>query len=68
MSGSTSAGDVAHLPFCLVDGSPMSRPPSPTQPKGYFSAPFERFVGDEAFEQLSSAFTLLGPSLFSALQ
>ncbi|KAF8204844.1 hypothetical protein BJ912DRAFT_1052166 [Pholiota molesta] len=27
--------------------------------KGYFSAPFERFVRDDTFEQLTSAFTLL---------
>ncbi len=40
----------------------MSRPPSPTMGKGYFSSPFERFVEvrDDAFDQLSSAFTLLG--------
>lgn len=38
----------------------MSRPPSPRLGKGYFSGSFERFVRDEGFEQLSSAFTLLG--------
>ncbi|KAF5321194.1 hypothetical protein D9619_001059 [Psilocybe cf. subviscida] len=39
-----------------------SRPPSPPYgpfPKGYFSSPFERFVRDDTFEQLTSAFTLL---------
>ncbi|KAF9482009.1 hypothetical protein BDN70DRAFT_875645 [Pholiota conissans] len=36
-----------------------SRPPSPPFGKGYFSAPFERFVRDDTFEQLTSAFTLL---------
>lgn len=45
----------------------MSRPPSPT-PKGYFSAPFERFVRDDAFEHLSSAFTLLGSTLLFTLE
>jgi hypothetical protein len=41
-----------------------SRPPSPTKPEsfgmGYFSAPFERFARDEAFQDWASAFTLLG--------
>ncbi|KAF9535064.1 hypothetical protein CPB83DRAFT_227326 [Crepidotus variabilis] len=37
----------------------MARPPSPPLGKGYFSAPFERFVRDDTFDQLSSAFTLL---------
>ena len=41
-----------------------SRPPSPPSlpGKGYFSAPFERFVRDDAFQfdQITSAFTLLG--------
>lgn len=37
-----------------------SRPPSPPLgPKGYFSAPFERFVRDDAIDQRPSAFTLL---------
>ncbi|KJA24609.1 hypothetical protein HYPSUDRAFT_117309, partial [Hypholoma sublateritium FD-334 SS-4] len=35
-----------------------SRPPSPPFGKGYFSAPFERFVRDDTFGQLTSAFTL----------
>ena len=37
-----------------------SRPPSPPFGKGYFSVPFERFVRDEAIDQWTSAFTLLG--------
>lgn len=36
-----------------------SRPPSPPYGKGYFSAPFERFVRDDTFDQLTGAFTLL---------
>ncbi|KAJ3499431.1 hypothetical protein NLJ89_g10104 [Agrocybe chaxingu] len=36
-----------------------SRPPSPPFGKGYFSVPFERFVRDDTFDQLTSAFTLL---------
>ncbi|KAF8914131.1 hypothetical protein CPB84DRAFT_1758490 [Gymnopilus junonius] len=36
------------------------RPPSPPFTKGYFSAPFERFVKDDSFDShLTSAFTLL---------
>ncbi|PPQ66278.1 hypothetical protein CVT26_010962 [Gymnopilus dilepis] len=35
------------------------RPASPPFGKGYFSVPFERFVSDEAFDHLTSAFTLL---------
>lgn len=37
-----------------------SRPPSPSlPPKGYFNAPFDRFIRDESSDW-SSAFTLLG--------
>ncbi|KDR83510.1 hypothetical protein GALMADRAFT_55275 [Galerina marginata CBS 339.88] len=35
------------------------RPASPPFGKGYFSVPFERFVRDDTFDQLTSAFTLL---------
>ena len=41
-----------------------SRPPSPPFGKGYFSAPFERFVRDDTFGQLTSAFTLFGAFCF----
>ncbi len=41
-----------------------SRPPSPPFGKGYFSAPFERFVRDDTFGQLTSAFTLFGEFCF----
>jgi len=39
-----------------------ARPPSPPLlgKGGYFSSPFERFVRDDTFDQLASAFTLLG--------
>ena len=42
-----------------------SRPPSPILGKGYFSVPFVR---DEALEQWTSGFTLLGMVLLSLLQ
>ena len=41
-----------------------SRPPSPPLGKGYFSVPFVR---DEALEQWTSAFTLLGRLLHSSI-
>ncbi|KDR68975.1 hypothetical protein GALMADRAFT_282846 [Galerina marginata CBS 339.88] len=40
--------------------APESSPPaSPPFSRGYFSAPFERFVRDESSDQLTGAFTLL---------
>lgn len=41
-----------------------SRPPSPPYGKSYFSVPFERFVRDDTFDQLTGAFTLLGRPTF----
>lgn len=40
------------------------RPPSPPYGKSYFSVPFERFVRDDKFDQLTEAFTLLGRPTF----
>ena len=48
------------LPHTELQGTMASRPPSPPFPKGYFSAPFERFVRDDGNDQWASAFTLLG--------
>ena len=59
-SSSLSAKYKIFVPYTKIP-TDMSRPPSPSLGKGYFSVPFERFVRDDKFDQLASAFTLLGP-------